>query len=197
MDKVLKIERAKMYLDLLSKGIDPVSGQRITSDPGFPNEKIKNCFTFITEILNEYVELNRKVERLEDDNDSNKVVVMKKLKFAVTDEQCSKIKLSEKPITVMSFMKNINSVIDNDTMTRLTSTRLNKWLINRGLFYASKTQIIVNKTVYKPSELADGIGIFEEEYVNKRSGEVKMRIKLSPNAQLFILDNIQEIIETT
>ena len=157
MDKILKIERAKMYLNLLSNGINPVSGQTISPESGFPDEKIRNCFAFITEILDEYVDLTKRVEELEKGIDSNKVVITKKLKFAVTEEQCSKIRLSEKPITVMAFMKNINMVIDDNTMVKLSSTRLKKWLMNRGLFSASKAQIIVNKTIYKPSELAGRI----------------------------------------
>ena len=96
-----------------------------------------------------------------------------------------------------AFTKNINSVIDSDSMQKLTSTRLNKWLINRGLVTTSQMQTIVNKTVYKPSDLAIKIGIIEEETVDKKSGEIKGQIKLGEDAQLFILENIEEIISTT
>ncbi len=36
----------------------------------------------------------------------------KKEAFSITQEQCDSIKLSNEPITVLSLMKNINSVID-------------------------------------------------------------------------------------
>ena len=82
-------------------------------------------------------------------------------------------------------------------MEKLTSTRLNKWLSQRGLISTQKVQTMVNKTVYKPTDLATKIGIVEEEVVDKKTGEVKVRIKLSAKAQLFVVENLQEIIENT
>ena len=49
----------------------------------------------------------------------------------------------------------------------------------------------------KPSNLATKIGIVEESVVDKKSGEVKTQIKLSEAAQLFIIENLTEIIEMT
>ena len=82
-------------------------------------------------------------------------------------------------------MKNINSVINTDTTEKLTSTRINKWLLKRGLVTTSKVQTMVNKTLYKTSDFATKIGIVEEEIVDKKSGEVKVQIKLEKSAQLF------------
>ena len=97
----------------------------------------------------------------------------------------------------MSFMKNINSVIDTDSMEKLTSTRINKWLSKRGLVTTEKVQTMMDKTIYKPSDFAMKIGIVEEEIVDKKSGEVKAQIKLEESAQLFIIENLAEIVTTT
>jgi hypothetical protein len=94
-------------------------------------------------------------------------------------------------------MKNINSTIDTETVEKLTSTRINKWLAKRGLIASQKVQTLVSKTVYKPTDYARKIGILEEEVVDKKSGEVKGQIKLGETAQLFIIENMEEIIETT
>ena len=94
-------------------------------------------------------------------------------------------------------MKNINSVIDSDAMEKLTSTRINTWLSKRGLVKAEKVQTMVNKTVYKPSEFAVKLGIVEDEVVDKKSGEVKAQIKLGESAQLFIIENLGDIVSTT
>ena len=55
---------------------------------------------------------------------------------------------------------------------------------------------MVSKTVYKPSDFAMKIGIVEE-VVDKKSGELKAQIKLGESAQLFIIENLEEIISTT
>ena len=197
MEKIELIERAKMYLKLLGDGVHPVTGDVIPKDSAFMDEKVKRCFSFISQVLDEYVELTEKVEKLESEKEKTTIVVPKKQDFSITQEQCDNIRLSKEPITVLSFMKNINSVIDSDSMEKLTSTRINKWLSKRGLVTTEKVQTMVSKTVYKPSDFAMKIGIVEEEVVDKKSGEVKVQIKLGESAQLFIIENLEEIISTT
>ena len=197
MEKIELVERAKMYLKLLGDGIHPVTGDVIPGDSAFMDEKVKRCFSFISQILDEYIELSEKVEKLESGKEKTIIVASKKQEFSITQERCDSIRLSKEPITVLSFMKNINSVIDSDSMEKLTSTRINKWLSKRGLVTTEKVQTMVSKTVYKPSDFAMKIGIVEEEVVDKKSGEVKAQIKLGESAQLFIIENLEEIISTT
>ena len=197
MEKIELIERAKMYLKLLSDGVHPVTGDAIPGDSAFMDEKVKKCFSFISQVLDEYVELTAKAEKLEIEKNKNTIVIPKKQDFSITQEQCDNIRLSKTPITVLSFMKNINSVIDSESMEKLSSTRINKWLSKRGLITSQKVQTVVSKTVYKPSDFAMKIGIVEEETVDKKTGEVKAQIKLGESAQLFIIENLEEIISTT
>ena len=197
MERIALVERAKMYLQLLSNGVHPVTGQSIPQDSAFADSKVKRCFSFISEVLDEYVELKAKVDQLEKDRNKNTIVVAKKQVFSITQEQCNSIKLSKEPISVMAFMKNINEVIDVETTEKLSSTRINKWLTNRGLVTSEKVQTVTNKTIYKPSDVAVRIGITEESFVDRKSGEVKTQIKLEERAQLFIIENLEEIIATT
>ena len=197
MERIELVERAKMYLQLLSNGVHPVTGKSIPQDSAFIDQKVKRCFSFISEVLDEYVELKAKVEQLEKDREKHTIVVAKKQVFSITQEQCNSIKLSKEPISVMAFMKNINEVIDAETTEKLSSTRINKWLTNRGLVTSEKVQTVTNKTIYKPSDVAVRIGIAEESFVDRKSGEVKTQIKLEERAQLFIIENLEEIIATT
>lgn len=197
MERIALVERAKMYLQLLSNGVHPVTGQSIPQDSAFVDPKVKRCFSFISEVLDEYVELKAKADQPEKDRNKNTIVVAKKQVFSITQEQCNSIKLSKEPISVMAFMKNINEVIDVETTEKLSSTRINKWLTNRGLVTSEKVQTVTNKTIYKPSDVAVRIGITEESFVDRKSGEVKTQIKLEERAQLFIIENLEEIIATT
>ena len=197
MEKVRLIERAKMYLQLLNNGVHPVTMEEMPSNSVFMDEKVKSCFTFIMQILGEHIELLGKVEELEAIKEEKTVVVAQKEKFAITQEQCDNIKLSQRPVTILSFMNNINSAINTEVMEKLTSTRVNKWFTQRGLISSKKVETVVQKTVYQPTDLATKIGIVEEEVVDKKTGEVKVRIKLSARAQLFVVENLQEIIENT
>ena len=197
MEKIELVERAKMYLKLLSDGVHPVTGDLIPDEFAIMDDKVKRCFAFISNVLDEYIELSEKVARLEDEKGKTTVVLPKKLAFSITGEQCDQIKLSREPITIISFMKKVNAVIDSDAMEKLSSTRINKWLSKRGLITSEKVQTVISKTVYKPSEFATKIGIVEEEVVDNKSGEVKTQIKLGEAAQLFIIENLEEIASTT
>ena len=191
MEKTELIERAKKYLRMLGDGVHPVTGKPLPEDSCVTDEKVKRCFAFITEVLDEYTVLKERVEMLEKEKENG--FATKKEAFSITPEQCETIKLSKEPISVWSFMKNINSVIDTDRVERLSSTRLNKWLTGLGLVKPEKMQTLISKTVYKPSDVAVKIGIVEEVNIDKKSGEVKTQIKLTESAQLFIIENLSEI----
>lgn len=197
MDRTELVERAKMYLQLLSNGVHPITGTSVPGDSAFIDSKVKRCFAFIIEVLDEYIELKIKVEQLEHDKEKNTIVVAQKQAFSITPEQCNNIRLSKEPLRLLSFMKNINSAIDTNTTERLSSTRVNKWLVNRGFVTTEKIQTVTSKTVYKPSETAMRIGIIEEAVVDPKSGEVKTQIKLGESAQLFIIENLEDIIQST
>ena len=197
MKKTELVERAKMYLELLLKGIHPVTGEQIPTDSTLLNDKVKNCFEFISGILDEYVALSDKVETLEKEKEANSIVVMKKQAFSISREQCQEIKLSKEPISLFSLVKNINSVINTQSMEKMTSTVINKWLVTKGLLTVSKVPTTVNKTVFSPSDLASNIGIQTESMVNRSTGEVNPQIKFSESAQLFIIENIEEITGMT
>ena len=186
-----------MYMKLLCDGVHPVTGEEIPTDSALADGKVKRCFAFISEVLDEYAELTERVERLEREKDKQVVVLQKKQQFTISREQCESIRLSREPLSVLAFMKNINSVIDSDTTEKLSSTRINKWLTDKGLVITDKVPTLVSKTVYKPSEFASRIGIVEEEVVDKKSGEVKSQIKLSERAQLFIIENLEDIVANT
>ena len=197
MSKVKMVERAKLYLLLMNSGVHPVTGVFVPDDSVIKDAKVKKCFEFIAEVLDEYIELKEKVEQLEREKEKNTIILPQKQEFSITSEQRESIRLSKDPVSIFSFMKNVNSAIDANTMEKLSSTRVNKWLVDRGYVTAQKVQTVTNKTVYKPSDIAVKIGITEEPVVDPKTGEVKTQIKLGESAQLFIIENLEEIIQTT
>ena len=78
MKKIELIDRAKMYLKLLGDGVHPVTGDVIPEGSAFMDEKVKRCFSFISQVLDEYVELTEKVEKLESEKKKTTIVVPKK-----------------------------------------------------------------------------------------------------------------------
>lgn len=96
MEKAELIERAKMYLKLLSDGVHPVTGNEIPNDSAFMDEKVKRCFSFISQVLDEYVELSEKVKLLESEKTvvippKNKFFLSHKSSVIISDSQKSQL----------------------------------------------------------------------------------------------------------
>ncbi|MBR1891864.1 MAG: hypothetical protein IJ811_05165 [Clostridia bacterium] len=194
MEKSTLIERARIYLKTLLEGVHPVTGEPLPQ--GMVDDKLKNCFTFIDQTLGEYLTLSETAERLQAELDKTKANMQEKQKFFVTPEQCENISLSKEPITLTAFVKNVNSVVDGNSMERFTSTMLKDWLVARGMLRKAKEQTVVSKTVFRPSETAEKLGIIEVESVDKKSGEIKKQLRLDEKAQLFIIENIEEVAKS-
>ena len=66
--------------------------------------------------------------------------------------------------------------------------------MKRDLVTAQKEQDATSQMIYKLSDVAIRIGITVEAVVNPNSVEVKAQIKRKESAQLFIIENLENII---
>lgn len=53
-DEIVKMKRAKMYVDYLISGVDPIDNENIDSET-FQNERVVACFKYISEVLERYI----------------------------------------------------------------------------------------------------------------------------------------------
>ena len=58
MDKLRIIQHAQEYMDKLSNGIDPISGNPVPEDSTLQQERLRKCFGFVAEILEELIQNN-------------------------------------------------------------------------------------------------------------------------------------------
>ena len=85
----------------------------------------------------------------------------------------------------------INDQIDTEKMKKLKVTTLNSWLMSIGLLTEETTPI--GKTRKVPTSDGEMLGLSETEFTDNR-GSVKYVI-YNTNAQQFIFDNIDSVIE--
>ncbi|MBE6988532.1 MAG: hypothetical protein E7432_07165 [Ruminococcaceae bacterium] len=192
MDKIKVIQHARSYMDKLSKGIDPISGMDSTSL--LQQEQLRKCFAFVSDILEEIVDNNGLVN-LPDVNGHNYQIVKKKAAFSLNSQQKAKVRITNELINPSSFIKNINAVVDDSSMEKLSLKTVNQWLLDKGYISETKAMTFVNRTIKVPTPYSEGIGIFEQVVVDKSTGETKKELRYSRQAQQFILDNLDEIIK--
>ena len=87
MDKIQKLQKAKSYLEMLANQINPVT-QDSCNDQILKYEQIKNCFLYVSNILNELIQNNGEIINVTSPIDFNQNIINK-----------DKIKISKEPIS--------------------------------------------------------------------------------------------------
>ena len=179
MTEFEKIKRAKMYIEKLANGIDPITDNKLPDDTILNNERLSKCFTYVVDILQQVIENGGEV---------GKKPESEKLPFEITSEQIRKIPLSDILITVTAVCENINSVIDCIVFRKLSAVKVTEWLTEKG--FLQNIAESKRKTLTDKSSL---LGITQEERISQYGKSYTANL-YSREAQQFIIDHIGEIV---
>ena len=202
MNKRQVIQHAKEYMDLLSKGIDPISRKEVGPVSIVAKPRLQKCFAFVSSILEELLANDGYVALPYDGSDAPQngsapqyEMVRKKNPFWLSQEQRRNVFIANKPIAPSTFISHINRVIDSEAMEKLSIKSINTWLLKNEYITQTKQPTVITKTVMKPMLKAAKIGIEETETTDPKTGEIRYHIMLTPKAQQFLLDNLDQILE--
>ena len=182
MTELEVMQRAKMYIDKLANGIDPITDQELPEDTVLNNVRLARCFFYVSQVLGKVIANNGRIGS----QGKNK-----KQPFTITSEQLEQVAISEEPIPVSRVAENINATIDVDVYKRLNGAQINEWLVEKGFLMeqidneGKKTRTITENSVH--------IGITREERTSPYGRQYFINL-FDSKAQKFILDNIDEII---
>lgn len=153
MTELEKIERAKMYMDKLANGINPIDGTMAPDDDLINNVRLSRCFFFVSDVLRQVIE-----------NGGTKSAVNKKLKklpLEIPMEKRSQFAYSEVPIPASEIAKRINALSDNDAMQKLTYSGILTWLTEIGMMEWALAPD--GKHTKRPTKIGEETGISVEE----------------------------------
>ena len=181
LDNDIKIlKRAQMFMERLSHGVDPISGNDLPNDTVIHNERISKCFSYVADVLGLLIDhggiaalsgANRKPEI------SQNVALQP---FRLSPAQRQSVVVFDKPLDISTFTRNINRVIDAGSMQKLKGTAFATWLFRKGF-------IERDGSTRKPTPTGVSLGITTQ---TKQTNQ----LIYSREAQQFLLDNIDEII---
>lgn len=182
MTELEKIERAKMYMDKLANGINPIDGTIVPDDDLINNVRLSRCFFFVSDVLRQVIE-----------NGETKAVVNKKSKkrpLEILFEKRSQFSYSKIPIPASEIAKRINSLADNDNMKKLTYSGILTWLTEIGMMEWTVTPD--GKRTKRPTKIGEETGISVEERMGN-NGPYQV-VVYNNAAQHFIIDNLDAIL---
>lgn len=183
MTDLEKIEYAKFFMDKLANGINPLDDSSIPESDVVNNVRLSRCFFYVSDILRQVIE-NGGVKPV-------KVTKHRKKEFVLTDEERSEIQISEIPLSVSEISDYLNTLVDLETIKKISSATITNWLIDLQLL-----EIVVQpngKNKKMPTEQGREIGIFTEERTGMYGNYIV--VLYSQSAQRFIYDNIDAIVD--
>ena len=180
MNEMDTMARAKMYIEKLANGINPLTDTELPSEDVVNNVHISRCFFYVADVLG----------RVIDNGGIKKKSSGRKASFSLTQEQITKFELSEKPVSVSDFVEKLNRFIDENSMKKLKTTSITNWLVDIEMLEIVK--LPNNKTKKMTTAKGNAIGI-DTETRTSLYGEYTI-VLYDKNAQQFILDNIDSVI---
>ena len=107
MTELEKIEYAKVFIDKLANGINPLDDSTIKEDDIVNNVRLSRCFFYVSDILRQVIE--------------NGGVVSKRArgkKFSLNADQLAKFNYSNISIPISEIAKRINALLEDDEMKK-------------------------------------------------------------------------------
>ena len=181
MTELETLERAKMYIEKLANGINPIDGSMIPDEDVVNNVRLSRCFFYVADVLRQVI-------------DNGGVTPQKKPKketFALTAEQRNAFEFSTTPIPISDLSKRINSLPGNENMETLGYSVIRDWLMSIGMLEDALDGN--GKHVKRPTAQGENIGIT----LDARTGNngTYFVVVYNAAAQHFIMDNLDAIIE--
>ncbi len=179
MTELETMQRAKMYMDKLAQGIDPITNQEIPQDSTLNNVRLARCFFYVSDVLGQVI--------------ANGGVIGGKPKlqpFAIDMEQLSRVQISQEPVRVTQLVDLIAAAVDNPQMKKLSTTVITNWLLEKGFLEKQTTPDGKSRRV--PTQNGLLLGLF----IQTRQGQYGeyQAVFYNAQAQQFVLDNLAAIL---
>lgn len=174
------MQRAKMYIDKLANGINPIDDFTLSDNDIVNNVRVSRCLFYVSDILRQVI-------------DNGGITPKKKTSkenFYISNEDVQKFSFSDTPIPISEIAKRINDINQDDNMKKILHKHLTDWLISIDMLYLEVKPD--GKTAKMPTEKGKELGITTEIRQSLR-GDYAV-VLYNYNAQQFIINNIDSVI---
>lgn len=179
MTELETMQRAKMYLDKLAQGIDPISNQEVPEDSALNQIRLARCFFYVSDILGQVI--------------ANGGVIGGRPKlspFEISPEQLARVPISQDPLRVTQLVDAISTSVDNPQMKKLGTTVVTNWLLENG--YLEKQFTSDGKSKRVPTQAGMDLGLFTQ--VRQGQYGEYLAVFYTSSAQKFVLDHLHEML---
>lgn len=186
MNELEKLDRAKTYIEKLANGLDPITGSPAADSDVINNVRVSRCLFYVADVLRQVIDNGGTVSK------PQKVERVKKQKFAITFEELSHFPVSDIPIPVSVFARQVNDLIPPEVpMMKLSYKSVIRFLVDSDLLTESTDT--EGKIIRRPTSVGETFGIRTEDRIGAKGPYTV--ILYDRNSQQFLLDNMSAIVD--
>lgn len=178
MTELETMQRAKMYLDKLAQGMDPISDQPAPVGDCLQNPRLSRCFQYISDILEKVIQNGGQVGATEVPS------------FTITPNHLAKVQLTGEPLRIADFVDRILRATNYEGMKELSPIRLTNWLLQKGFLTQEPSPDGNQHRI--PTPKGEKLGISTK--MCNSNGNEYLGVFYDQNAQQFLLNHITSII---
>ena len=178
------MQRAKMYLDQMANGIDPLTGRPIPEGELLNNVRISRCLFYVSDILRQVIENGGTVSRPRKSSGGRRA-------FTITPQELTRFPFSDTPLKITEIVRRINELSNSEDMKQLQPVNITEYLRENGFMELCDNG--QGKQVRLPTEAGYSIGLTAEDRTAP-NGQPYTAIFYSRDAQQFIIDNMEAVL---
>ncbi len=171
-----KLQRAKIYMEKLANGINPLDDTTLPDTDIVNQVRISRCFFYVAEVLQQVIESTQQ---------PLPTTAVEKDYFYIPPERRDLFEFSETPLSLSEIAARLNVLRSNETYKKLTHDNLSAWLEEAGILCR---ETYGEKSYLRPSEQGKNFGIALERRTGT-TGEYTV-VVYPQEVQHLILDNL-------
>ena len=181
MTEIETLQRAKMYMEKLANGINPIDGSAIPDEDIVNNVRLSRCFFYVADVLRQVI----------DNSGVTPQAKAKKEPFTLPAEKRKNFAFSDEPITITEIVKRMNDLVACENMIKLTTSVMLEWLLSIDALKIEPTS--ERRSAKRPTNRGGMLGI-RTETRNGANGPYSV-VVYNQEAQQFLLDNIDAALD--
>ena len=176
MTELDTMKRAQMYVQKMAEGINPLTDEAVEDSDMINNVRISRCLYYVSDILKQVIANNGVVGSKPSSN----------IPFFITDEQRAQLVPFGRPVFAKELVEKINEITAENRCKKFAARWITEYFVSLGML----EEVYNGKTA---TESGKEFGIVTESRISMRGSEYPVN-KYTPDAQRFILDNLDAIL---
>ena len=174
MSKLKALQSAKICMELLAQGIDPITKNPVSECEVIKNSTMISCFQFIAKMLEENITAQEEIKK----------------RFFVSEERIKNLKAVDEPITITQIAQNINFGILPEENGFIPFSAIGYWLEQQELL----VRVVTGENSNIRKQATDKAIAYGIKNLYTKNGNIK-NVIYTRQAQEWIYNSIPEISE--